>query len=370
MQSEPSLSRSLHTHWMGGAFALCSLFLLLVPGMSGCQRDDGIKQYTVEEIKTSAPNDLIPKASTENPPAWFFKLTGNADEVLKQIVPFSQMVKSLIFDPQGNPKFDVPAGWEVSDGPPPRYQTLKISETEPPLEVTLSSLPGPTSGYDQYLLANLNRWRGQLGLEPYPNKEEWVLEARSNGELTIVPLSSFAVVIVNFVGEVPDQGEQRILGAVVLLPPEGTMTVNPPRNPVAPSKPPFEYKAPEGWKENSGNAMRVASFEVKHDSGVADMSVTRFPGGGDSLSNVNRWRGQVKLESLTEEELQKSVKKMEIGGLAGEYYEAVGPEQTILAAIVPDGDSKWFFKMQGPNEAVAAEIGRFEEFLKSVKFEK
>lgn len=370
MQCETSWSLSRRMKSFGDMISLSAILLLLLAGLSGCGGDDGIRQYTVERIPQSNSNDLIPRAKSENPPAWFFKLTGPADEVLKQVVPFSQLVKSVIFDPQGNPHYDVPEGWTVSSGPPPRHQTIKIAETEPALEVTVSSLPGPTRGYDQYLLANLNRWRDQLGLEPYSNDENWIIDARSKGEITIVPLSSFAVVMVNLLGEMPEKGEQRILGAVVLLPPEVTTPVNPPQTPAAASKPPFEYKTPEGWKENAGNAMRLASFEVKNDAGIADVSVSRFPGGGDALANVNRWRGQVKLDPLTEEELEKSARKMDIGGLAGAYYEAVGPEQTILAAIVPDGDSKWFFKMQGPNDAVAAETSRFEEFLKSIKFEK
>lgn len=351
----------------------------------GCQPDDGIRQYQVENIPTTAKPDL--SQATEQS-AWFFKLTGPADEVLEQIVPFSQLVKSLQFDADGMPQYELPQGWTATNGPPPRYQTLKIAPAESPLEVTLSSLPGPRRDFGGYLLSNFNRWREQLGLEPYRN-DDWLEKSRSSGELMVVPLERHLMAMINLVGEMPEKGRSRILGAVILFPPmdaENATSATPrervepkadaasEKSPTAPvmaaAKPALDYQTPEGWSPSAGNAMRLASFEVKHESGTVDVSVTRFPGGGDTLANVNRWRGQVKLDPLSEADLEKNSRKMTIGGRDAIYAKAIGKEESILAAIVPEGESKWFFKMQGPEAAVAAETGRFEEFLQSVKFEK
>ncbi|WP_437226466.1 hypothetical protein SH661x_004600 [Planctomicrobium sp. SH661] len=347
----------------------CSLAILFLAfGLLGCQQDDGIRQYTVEKIP-APQKKKSPAVVTGNAPAWFLKMTGPADSVLKQIVPFSQIVKSLSFDLGGNPQMELPAGWTQSDGPPPRYKTIKVPDTDPPLELTVSSLPGPQSAPIEYLLSNINRWRGQLGKPEYES-DNWLEEARNNGEVVIVPLRSRAVVMVNLLGEIPDQGPSRVLGAIILSIPGASGSEQPQEQAPVSAKPPIDFTPPESWVASAGNAMRIASFEAKHESGVADVSVSRFPGGGDELSNVNRWRGQVKLDPLSEDEFKSSAKQLEIGGQAATYVELVGPEQSILAAILPDGDAKWFFKMQGPKDAVAAETAHFEEFLKSVKFEK
>jgi len=353
--------------------------VLLCCLQQGCSQDDGIREYTVEKIPSTAKPQLQ-SASLQS--AWFFKLTGPADDVLEQVVAFSRIVKSLQFDRDGTPHYDVPEGWSVTSGPAPRYQTLKINGTEPPLEVTVSALPGPESDFGGYLLSNLNRWREQLGKEPY-DSSDWLEQSRSNGELVVIPTDSQIVAMVNLTGELPEEkGPGRILGAVVLLPPADnsaettqspSVTPGPsvtPRSAITPEvKPGLDYQKPENWSPTTGNTMRLASFEAKHEGGTADVSVSRLSGGGETLANVNRWREQVKLDELSEEDLNADSAKLKIGGQEAIYVKAVGPEQTILAAIVPDGKNKWFFKMQGPKDVVAQETENFEAFLKSVKFE-
>jgi hypothetical protein len=132
---------------------------------------------------------------------------------------------------------------------------------------------------------------------------------------------------------------------------------------------PLTYETPQGWQPSSGNSMRLVSMEAPHEAGAADISVMKLPGGGDVLSNLNRWRQQVKLSPLDEPALKKQVHPVTIGGREGSLLEAIGEEQGILAAIVPEGDAKWFFKLQGPRATVEAEREHFQQFVKSVKFE-
>ena len=42
--------------------------------------------------------------------------------------------------------------------------------------------------------------------------------------------------------------------------------------------------------------------------------------------------------------------------------------KAIVAAIVPQGEVTWFFKMMGPADAVEHEQTNFEKFVDSVKF--
>jgi len=353
---------------------LCLIVSIAAIGMlAGCEQGNGIDTYTVEEIipvETTTPA-VSGAFAASNPPAWFFKMTGHPDEVLKQIVPFSQIIKSLIFDAGGAPHYDYPKEWTKTAGPSPRYETLTIPETNPKLELTVSTLAGPGSEFEQYLLANINRWRGQVGLEDYTD-ENWLVDARSKGELVVIPGDSRVTTLVNLTGTIEGQGPSRILGAIVLLAPglkADNMTEAPAMKQPIETKSPMTFDVPETWSKSPGNSMRLASFDAKQESGTADVSVMRLPGGGDPLPNLNRWRDQVKLEPITQEELDSTAKDVQIGGRSGQYVEAIGPEQSILAAILPDGNGKWFFKIQGPKDVVAAEAAHFEAFIASVKFE-
>ncbi|HYE60764.1 MAG TPA: hypothetical protein VD997_02110 [Phycisphaerales bacterium] len=62
----------------------------------------------------------------------------------------------------GTTSWPTPQGWTLD--PMPRQMRLATFRAGPdnPLEVALSEFPGDTGG----LLANVNRWRGQVGLEP------------------------------------------------------------------------------------------------------------------------------------------------------------------------------------------------------------
>src|SRR6266446_3456776 len=87
--------------------------------------------------------------------------------------------------------------------------------------------------------------------------------------------------------------------------------------------PALKWKTPANWKELPAGDFRVASFKVTgNDDKQADVSVIPLPGtaGGD-LSNVNRWRGQVGREPVSEEELQKLAQAVEVAGQPATLYE-------------------------------------------------
>src|SRR5688500_3764081 len=47
---------------------------------------------------------------------------------------------------------------------------------------------------------------------------------------------------------------------------------------------------------------------------------------------------------------------------------SAGPQQRMLAAILPAGTQVWHFKLQGPADGVGGQKDQFETFLKSVSF--
>ena len=151
----------------------------------------------------------------------------------------------------------------------------------------------------------------------------------------------------------------------------------PPGHPdTTPSTPSLQWKLPPGWQETPPGEMRVASFRVPAKDGkVADVSVIPLPGmaGGD-LGNVNRWRGQVGLAAVTEEEIAKLAQAVSVDGQTAQLYDqgginpGSGENTRILAALLRREGTAWFFKMTGDNEFVAQQKPAFVAFLESVKF--
>ena len=139
--------------------------------------------------------------------------------------------------------------------------------------------------------------------------------------------------------------------------------------------PKLKYTLPDGWKEKALTQLRVASFEITADGKQADVSVIPLGGmaGGD-FANVNRWRGQVGLSTITEEEVQKIAEKIEAAGQPADLYDIVGTspgsgdESRIIATILHRDDTAWFFKMTGDGALVEKNKAAFIAFLKSVEF--
>lgn len=142
--------------------------------------------------------------------------------------------------------------------------------------------------------------------------------------------------------------------------------------------PGLAYKLPaKNWEEAPPGEMRAASFRVKGEGNkTADVGVFPLPGmAGSDLSNVNRWRGQVGLPAVQEEELAKLAEAIEIDGSKAQVYDMAGEnpgsgEKTrILAAILRKSNVAWFFKMTGDEDFVASEKKNFMSLLASMKFQ-
>ena len=134
----------------------------------------------------------------------------------------------------------------------------------------------------------------------------------------------------------------------------------------------LSWTAPADWKPKAPGAMRKGSFTVPGAAGDADLSITAFPGDvGGELANLNRWRGQIQLASLTEGDLAGVTTRLDQNGLTFVVVDFVSPSTNkparIVGAIVPVNGATWFFKLMGPDATVAAAKPAFFEFLKTIR---
>jgi hypothetical protein len=157
---------------------------------------------------------------------------------------------------------------------------------------------------------------------------------------------------------------------------QGTSGPNPAADSRSKGLPALQWKLPSGWEEKAPGEMRLASFRVTGpESKTADVGVFPLPGmaGGD-LDNVNRWRGQVGLPPISEDERRQTALAVAVDSQPAQVYEMAGQnpgsgEKTrILAAILRKDGVAWFFKMTGDDSLVENEKGNFVEWLKSLKF--
>jgi hypothetical protein len=67
----------------------------------------------------------------------------------------------------GQVRYDVPEGWEDFPASGIRKANLKVSDADGGAELTVLAFPGDVGGR----LANITRWRGQIGLDPVGAEE-------------------------------------------------------------------------------------------------------------------------------------------------------------------------------------------------------
>lgn len=308
-------------------------------------------------------------------------------------------------------EWDQPSTWSEKPGSEMRLGSYAFTNPDgAEADISVTSFPDAAGG----LVANINRWRGQVGLPPVAEGDldsaaerievaglpAWLIDAEgtSNGAPArligaIVPVSgtSWFFKMIGPDEVVASQREtfRSWLGSVRAVTPMASAPVATAALPNAPAMtdavpaPPkteaFGYEVPAGWQEQAGNAFRAASFLIP-GPGVpaADVSVSAFPGsvGGD-LANVNRWRAQINLAAIDAATMSAESTTITNGPLSFRVFDllSAGPElegghrARILAAILKHGDKTWFFKITGEADHVASQKEKFTAFLRSFHFE-
>jgi hypothetical protein len=140
---------------------------------------------------------------------------------------------------------------------------------------------------------------------------------------------------------------------------------------------PIFWTQPQGWKAKPVEGMRFAAFQVGAAQDNLELTVIPLPETGVPILNqVNRWRDQLQLPPITEEELAKQtvrVKLAESEALALDIRGAMPaaadqPQQRTLAAIILREQTYWFFKMTGPAQLLEGHADEFVAFIASVRF--
>ena len=127
------------------------------------------------------------------------------------------------------------------------------------------------------------------------------------------------------------------------------------------------WQVPSQWQELPAGQMQVAKFSVpERGASRAEVFVSVFPNDtGGLLGNVNRWRRQIGLAEVGEGELSGMVSTLDPSNPKAMLVDMTNSNKRLIGAIVPRGESYWFYKMLGDDAAVAPEKESFVSFAKS-----
>jgi hypothetical protein len=297
-----------------------------------------------------------------------------------------------------------PSDWVAKPPAPMRKASFSVPAAGSQAELSVTAFPGEVGGE----LANVNRWRSQIGLTPLKAEDldASVSRQQANGlDFTIVELApgggdpngkAILGAIVPFqgstwffklIGSGPAVKAAKAPFIVFLRSVHPAAGADDAAQVAAPAAAPsmaetpvptasgaeLTWSAPADWVVKPPAPMRKATFGVPAGGVQAELSVTAFPGDvGGELANVNRWRSQIGLTPLKPEELDASVSHQHANGLDVTIVELApgggDPNgKAILGAIVPFQGSTWFFKLTGPGTALKAAKEPFNAFLRSVQ---
>ena len=305
-------------------------------------------------------------------------------------------------------QWTLPAGWtQVASG------EMSIASFKVPgqggaeADVTVVPLPGMAGGDT----ANVNRWRGQVGLSAATADElqkmgETVqvgdrpatlydIAGSDNAKriLGVIQQRSGTTWFFKMTGDAGLVKQQKpefeaFLKSLTFTPasqpealPPGHPTVggadqNAPMiwaEPAGAGKP--AWTVPAGWQEIPATQFLLAEYSIAGENGAkAEVNVAQLAGdGGGVLANVNRWRGQIGLDPVDETGLAKLTTTLEVAGGQATWVDMTGKDMSgqstrLVAAMVPMGDQTWFYKLMGDAQVVAGQKDAFTKFVQTARY--
>lgn len=362
----------------------------LLSTFTGCGRDD-VRTYRVPK---ETPQQLV---QAQNLPAGHPDISGPAN------------------GPGAHTK--APPGWEEAPLGQMRVASYRVKGKDGRM-ADISVVPlGGMAGRD---IDNVNRWRGQIGLAPVAEAElgklsesikigeqdgklyEMAGQNAGSGEATRMLAAMVrrgdTAWFFKMVGDDALVAEQKSAFIDYLKSfsfsgnednsPAGEVTPNalPPSHPpignISSAAPPGsnegkpQWQVPPSWKEIDGGGFLVAKFIVNgSDNSQAAVNVSSSAGDGGGVSaNVNRWRGQLGLNPLSQGDVDKQVTSVDIDGGKAMLVDMTGTDAKsgakarLIAAIVPRTQQTWFYKLMGPAQLVEQHKDAFTKFVQGVKY--
>jgi len=302
-------------------------------------------------------------------------------------------------------QWTLPAGWtEVAPGEMSIASFKVQGQNGAEADVSVVPLPGMAGGDS----ANLNRWRGQVGLSAATPDEleksaESVQVGDQSGKLYDIVGDSKRILGViderngmtwffKMIGDanLVEQQKPEFVAFLKLL----TFRAAAPPAELPPGHPPIggdmnapmmssdagsqikpAWTVPVDWHTVPPAQFLLAEYSIAGaNENQAEVNVAELNGsGGGVLANVNRWRGQIGLDPVDETGLARLTTTMNMTGGQATFVDMTGTDANgqptrLVAAIVPMGDATWFYKLMGDEKIVASQKDAFTKFVQTARY--
>ena len=295
---------------------------------------------------------------------WFFKANGIEEVINDQQEQILEFFRDVTFE-QDEAKWKLPEGWTVGPKKSMRLATL-IIDPDSDAQLSISKL-----GPNQDLLANANRWRGQLGLDPL-TEDQLDTEFAKGDDDDFFLFDAVGTGSGQMGGKQPPFAGGPFSGRGPMR--GGADSPMPKQRSKPPAGSGLKYDSPAGWAEaNSSGMVPSTRFTKKADSDPEKQTLITLTKMSATINNwpanAQRWAGQAG-QTFTDDELATATEELTINGQPSKLIELLDgdPDMAIVAVMTIAGDNAWFFKLTGDKESVAKEQATFRKLLDSIKF--
>ncbi|HEY1490777.1 MAG TPA: hypothetical protein VGF90_07030 [Verrucomicrobiae bacterium] len=368
--------------------------------VAGCGRDS-VKVYHVDT------NDVTIAAPAPAPAAAPAAMPATMPNGLP--VPDNSGLPSL--------QYTQPASWEKKALTQMRVASFGVMQDGKQADISVIPLGG-MAGTD---LANVNRWRGQIGLAALPETEVAPLAEK-------ITVGDQPADLYDLTGTAPGSGDaERIIGVIFhredtswffkmtgdanlveaqkpafisflksvsfgapsAAPSAMEMNQLPPSHPPiggmdmggvatpapdATAKP--TWSVPAGWQEGQLAQFLVAKYVITGEGGAqAAVNVSSLAGdGGGLLPNINRWRKQLGLDPVTDADVA-NLPTLDASGVKATLIELSGTDgrtgkpAKLVGMVLPLGGQTWFYKLMGDANVVTQQKDALIQFVRSAKYQ-
>jgi len=239
-----------------------------------------------------------------------------------------------------------------------QFEPVAIGAEQGRLFEFVSAQPVPGKGLQRLLVAMLTR-----------DTMSWFFKITGDDACVTSQKKHFLEFLksVSFVENAPDQTR----GASMT-----TVTVSP-NGPGAPNENANSiWTVPPGWQSIPPAQFLLVEYSVSGPNGAkAEVNVATMGGeGGGLLANVNRWRGQIGLGAVGENDLPQFAQPLDVSGGQATLVDLTGVDAKtnaptrLLGAIVSQNGQTWFYKMMGDKQIVAQQKDAFTKFIQSANY--
>lgn len=310
---------------------------------------------------------------------YFVKATDRIAKLNSVESAFRDLVEQFAIDSEtGIPKLALPPGWSINKldnagagiGLAEMIAEMIVESADGRIRFTVSKydLPRDPSMLDEYLLGQINRWRGQVELPAIG-----VSELRR--DMPTIPRngSNIPAYLFDANGSGTNTSAETPVTPVVPR--------DPPEPEAAPSRAPLKlvYEKPEGWELQAPKPYREATFKLS--KGTQQGEVTVSTARDAPVQNAAMWIGQLiptidptAIESLANKTVAES-ESIQTGGKNGKIYTVRASDmpdaRSVMVVSIPmtDGGMSMFVKLNCELRMMEEEKSTFLSFVNSLRWE-